>query len=109
MVKELVGSATRGSHSEGNLTLRARKRTSEEAGTTRIDQNTWRPPLVDSDSAALCQTLYDGVAQEDRESMYNTLLEAAKNVGVMEVGERTILFWKLSENKRAVESGRRAR
>ena len=35
-------------------------------------------PLVDSDSGALWQTLYDGADQEDWESMYSTLREAAK-------------------------------
>ena len=49
--------------------------------TTRIDRDTWGPPLVDSDWSALCQTLYDGVDQEDWESIYNTLREAAKKVG----------------------------
>ena len=35
-----------------------------------------------SDWSALCQTLYDGVDQEIWKSMYNTLPEAAKKVGV---------------------------
>ena len=38
--------------------------------TKRIDQNTWFPPLVDSDWSAMCQTLYGGVEQEDWVSMY---------------------------------------
>ena len=43
--------------------------------TTRIDRNT---SLLDSDESALCQTLYDGVVQEDWESMYNTLRKGTK-------------------------------
>ena len=45
--------------------------------TTRIDRNKWSPPLVGLDWSALCQTLYDGVAQEHRESV-----ETAKKVGI---------------------------
>ena len=54
-------------------------------------------PSVDSDWSVLCQTLCDGVAQGDWVTMYNVLRDAAKDVGIKKVGERTSLLWKLSE------------
>ena len=55
------------------------------------------PPLVDSDWSALCQTLYDGVEQEEWVTMYNVLRGAA-TVSMLaldvehENGRRTGLF-----------------
>ena len=66
--------------------------------TTRVDWNKFGSTLVVSDWRALCQAWNDGVEQEDWESMWNTLREAAK-VGIKKVGEHTSLLWKLSENK----------
>ena len=85
------------------LTLRVGERRGQKAfvDTTRIDRNTWSLPLLDSDESALCQTLHDGVVQEDWESMYNTLRKGTKEVGSKEVGKRTGLLWKLNEKKRA--------
>ena len=45
-----------------------------------IDQNMWNHLVVDSYWSALCQTLYDGVEQEDWVTMYNVLREAANKV-----------------------------
>ena len=55
--------------------------------------------MVDSYQSALCQTLYDGVEQEDWVTMYNVLREAANKVCIKKVGEGTGLLWKLSEEK----------
>ena len=62
--------------------------------------NTWGPPLVDSCWSALCQTLCDEVEQEDWESMFSILREAAKKLGIKKVGQRTNLLWNLSEKRR---------
>ena len=48
---------------------------------------------------ALCQTLFDGVEEEDSVNMYIALWEAAKNAGIKKVGERTNLLWKLSKKR----------
>ena len=78
------------------LTLRAGERQGQEAFVDTREQV--EPPLPDSDWSALCQTLYDGVEQEDLESTYNVLQEAAK-VDVNNIGESTSLLWKLNEKK----------
>ena len=43
------------------------------ADTARIDRGEWGFSLLDSDWRALCQVLFGGVEQEDRESMYNRI------------------------------------
>ena len=58
--------------SPDELTLRA-----EEVGTSKalvnvdhIEQERWRPPLVDADWYAFCQALCKGIEGEDWEDMY---------------------------------------
>ena len=72
--------------------------------TTRIDRNKWSPPLVDSDWSEMCQTLLDGVEQEDWDFVYNTFRAAAKKVGIKKRRERADLLWKLTEKKGAGET-----
>ena len=64
------------------LTLRKGERLKALLHTSRTDRKNWSEP---------CQTLYDGVEQWDLESMYNTLREAAKKLGIKMTGERTKL------------------
>ena len=107
LVKELVGPRFNlaefkdAEMMEGSEILRVGERRGQTAiaETTRVGRNRWSPPLVDSDWGVLYQTLYDGVDQEVWESTYNTMREAAKNVGIMKVRWRTSLLWKLSVKK----------
>ena len=79
MVKELVGPK----FNQVDSTDAAGKEGPQEfVDTTRIDRNRGCLPLFDSDWSALCQTLYDGVDQEDGKPMYNKLRDVTKKVGI---------------------------
>ena len=64
------------------LTLKKGERRGTEGLRGGIERNKWSPPECDSDWSALCQTLYEGVDQEDWESICNIVREAAKKVGL---------------------------
>ena len=85
------------------LTLRA-----EEVGTqkscTNVDhvaQENWRPPLVDADWHAFCQTIYKGIEREDWEDLYEHYKEMSKAAGVKKPNEnqRAKAVWKMKAAK----------
>ena len=40
------------------------------SNTTNVGTGRWRPPLVDEDLHAICQTIYEGVEEAEWEAMY---------------------------------------
>ena len=71
------------------LTLRA-----EEVGTLKscinidhIEDDRWRPPLVDADWHALCQAVYPGIEGEEWEDLYCHCREMSRAAGVKKPSE----------------------